>query len=143
MHYPQAVASSEFHRRIPQTPSFHFVETHRVGATQFIQLQGEIGLAGAGELTAAFEKVERSSASLIVLDIDGARTLCASALAEILKASRRSARDGDRLRITRGRGHVADLLRLTALDHSLRFLDVGRARPLHPKVGQEQSDVAS
>lgn len=133
----QAALQNEDWERPDQTLSFHFVETRRVGATQFIHLQGEIGIAATGELRAALEKVEKSPASLIVLDIDGAQALCASALRAILEASRRSKRDGNRLRITRGRGHVADLLRLTALDHSLQFLDFGPPRPIGPDASEQ------
>ena len=40
------------------------------------------------------------------------------------------ASNGDRLRVTRGRGSVADMFRLTALDMTLPFASASEARPL-------------
>jgi hypothetical protein len=39
----------------------------------------------------------------------------------ILRATRRAERTGERLRVTRGKGYVADMFRLTALDRTIPF----------------------
>ncbi len=46
-----------------------------------------------------------------------------SGLETLLAASRRSASNGGRLQLTRGKGHPADMFRLTALDQTLPFTD--------------------
>lgn len=100
------------------------VDAVHEGETFLIRARGELAVDGSRDLRVGLERAEGSSAPRILLDVDQVRTLDATGLRTILEASRRSARNGNRLWITRGRGHVADLFRLTALDHTLQFADV-------------------
>lgn len=88
-----------------------------------IQVEGRLGQSACFELRHVLAQAEASRATRIVLDIDRLVSLDARGLHAILRASRRSAVGGDRLRVTRGKGHIADIFRLTALDQTLPFAD--------------------
>jgi anti-anti-sigma factor len=92
-----------------------------------IRVEGELGSPGCPELESALADAERSPARQIVLDLDRLGSIDAGGLQTLLGVSRRSARNGNRLRLTRGTGDVARMLRLTMLDLTLPFTDpVGR-----------------
>ncbi len=93
-----------------------------------IRVEGRLGERACFELRHVLAQAEASSASRILLNIDRLTNLDARGLHAILQASRRSAADGNRLRVTRGNGHVAEIFRLTALDQTVRFADEGAAR---------------
>jgi anti-sigma B factor antagonist len=88
-----------------------------------IRADGELGAPGCRYLESALADAERSQAGRIVLDLDGLSFIDAGGLQTLIGASRRSASNGNRLRLTRGRGEVARLLRLTMLDLTLPFTD--------------------
>ena len=93
----------------------------RSGGSLVIRLRGKLDQTDCEEFERQLTQAEASDAECILIDLDGLDNLDARALHVILKASRRSARNGDRLRVTRGKGHVAGIFRLTALDQTLHF----------------------
>jgi anti-sigma B factor antagonist len=88
-----------------------------------IRVAGELDLPGCSDLEAALAEAERSRGEQIVVDLDGLRFIDACGLHTLLAASRRSASNGSRLRLTRGTGEVARMFRLTLLDLTLPFTD--------------------
>ena len=78
-------------------------------------------LAACEELGRQLEEAETSDARRVLLDLDRLNNLDARTLHLILRAGRRSLNNGDRLRVTRGKGHIAGIFRLTALDQTLHF----------------------
>ena len=88
-----------------------------------IRVEGELDLAGASDLESALADAELSEADRIVIDLDALSFIDASGLRVLVAASRRSADDGDRLRLTRGTGEVSRMFRLTMLDLTLPFTD--------------------
>jgi anti-anti-sigma factor len=92
-----------------------------------IRVDGELDLSGSSDLESALAEAERSQAGQIVVDLDGLRSIDARGLQTLLAASRRSASNGSRLRLTRGTGEVSRMLRLTMLDLTLPFTDPVKA----------------
>ena len=88
-----------------------------------IRVEGELDLPGCSDLESALAEAERSEGGQIVVDLDGLRSIDARGLQTLLAASRRSANNGSRLRLTRGTGEVSRMLRLTMLDLTLPFTD--------------------
>ena len=100
------------------------------GDTYVVRLSGEFNREACGEVERALRTAEQSAATQILLDLDRLTSLDASGLHAILSAGRRSATDGDRLRVTRGQGQVANVFRLTSLSRTLPLVDVRAARVL-------------
>jgi anti-anti-sigma factor len=97
------------------------IDATREADTYTIRLGGELDLGNAEQLDEALLEAEASDASRIVLDVDELRFIDSTGLRVILRATRRSEQTGDRLRLTRGTGYVADMFRLTALDRTIPF----------------------
>jgi anti-anti-sigma factor len=69
----------------------------------------------------ALRKAEASRAIRILVDLEKLTFIDAAGLSVLVMAWRRSVSNGDRLRVTPGRGDVANLFDLTALDTVLPF----------------------
>ena len=89
--------------------------------TYAIRIKGELDLSECPRLEQALRKGEASHATRILLDLEGLTFVDAAGLSVLVMAWRRSMSDGNRLRVTRGRGNVAYMLHLTALDTVLPF----------------------
>ncbi len=107
-------------------PVLRIEAAHEPGA-YVIRVEGELDLPGCSDLESAMAEAERSQARQIVVDLDGLRSIDARGLQTLLAASRRSASNGSRLRLTRGTGEVSRMLRLTMLDLTLPFTDAVEA----------------
>ena len=94
------------------------IDAAREEDTCTIRLSGELDLGNSEQLDAALLEAEASDASRILLDVDELRFIDSTGLRVILQATRRAERTGGRLRVTRGKGYVADMFRLTALDRT-------------------------
>ena len=88
-----------------------------------IRVGGDLALAGCPALISALADAERSQADQIVVDLEQLTCIDSGGLQALLRASRRSASNGSRLRLTRGRGEVARLLSLTLIDVTLPFVE--------------------
>jgi len=88
-----------------------------------IALEGELDLEGCADLDLALREAERTPASRVILDLEELTFIDSNGLQTLLEASRRSAGNGSRLRLTRGTGNPADMFRLTALDMTLPFTE--------------------
>ena len=107
------------------SPSHPFLTIHAElqRDAYIIALEGELDLAGCADLDLALREAERTRASRIILDLEELTYIDSNGLQVLLEASRRSARNGSRLRLTRGKGNPADMFRLTALDVTLPFTE--------------------
>jgi anti-anti-sigma factor len=93
----------------------------RRGDSYVISLEGELDFSACSILEGALAQAEETHARRILLDIEELKFIDADGLEAVYRASQRSAANGCRLRITRGKGNVADMFRLAALDESLPF----------------------
>lgn len=88
-----------------------------------VRVQGELDLAGCPDLDLALREAEQTQAGRIILDLEELTFIDAAGLGALLNASRRSASNGNRLQLTRGKGHPAEMFRLTELDKALPLTD--------------------
>ena len=88
-----------------------------------IEARGELDMETGPALEQELLAAEASDASRIVLDLSGLGFIDSTGLMAVLNAVRRSAADRNRLRIIRGDGCVADMVRLTGIDQVVNFLD--------------------
>ena len=96
------------------------IESQRQGEVHVVRVEGELDLSGAPDLELALSEAEGTEASLIVLDLEQLTFIDSEGLEILLRASRRSATNGNRLKITSFTGHPAGVLRLTGLDEIRR-----------------------
>jgi anti-sigma B factor antagonist len=94
----------------------------REGGSYLICVEGELDLSECSQLECALRDAEASPATRILLDLDELAFIDAAGLSVLVAAWRRSAVDGNRLKVTRGGGSVASMLHLTALDTVLPFV---------------------
>jgi anti-sigma B factor antagonist len=88
-----------------------------------IEVRGDLGMATAPILEGELLAAEASDAVRIVLDLSELSFIDSSGLAAVLRAARRSDEDANRLRVVAGDGHVAEWLKLTAIDQVVPLLD--------------------
>lgn len=100
------------------------VSAAREGDTCVIQLQGELDLFDCPRLEHALHEAEATHATRILLDLEELTFIDAAGLGTLVAAWHRSVSDGNRLQVTPGRGSVADIFRLTAIDTVLSFTSV-------------------
>ena len=96
-----------------------WIDAEQQPGAYVIRIAGELDLAGCPHLDLALAEAEGSQAKRIVLDLEELTFIDARGLKLLLDAGHRSAHNGHRLQITRGKGFVADMFRLTALDRTL------------------------
>lgn len=88
-----------------------------------VRIEGELDLGGCPDFDLALVEAEQSQARRIVLDLEELTFIDSTGLGSLVKASRRSASNGNRLEVTRGRGQPAYIFRLTGLDRALPLSD--------------------
>jgi anti-anti-sigma factor len=94
----------------------------REGDSYDICVEGELDLSECPRLERALRKAEASRATRILLDLERLTFIDAAGLSVLVMAWHRSARNGNRLRVTGDRGNVAYMFHLTALDTVLPFI---------------------
>jgi anti-sigma B factor antagonist len=88
-----------------------------------IGVEGELDLGQVEQLQAELDKAEQSDVERIVLDLNRVSFIDSSGIALLVAATRRSAKDSDRLRIKRPKSpDVERLLQLTGVIERLPFL---------------------
>ena len=102
----------------PPDPFFRIDVEHQ-GDSYVVRIAGELDLSGCPDLDAALEVAEQTQAGQIILDMEGLTFIDSIGLRTLLEASHRSARNGNRLQMTRATGHPAELFQLTGLDEML------------------------
>jgi anti-anti-sigma factor len=104
------------------SPALSIRAEHQTGAF-VISIEGELDLGGCPDLDLALQAAEQTDAGRVILDIEDLTFIDSAGLSALFEVSRRSATNGNRLQLTRGKGQVADLFRLTALDATLPLTD--------------------
>ena len=99
------------------------IDVRHVPHACVVRLQGELDIAECPALEDALEEAERSQADRLIIDIDKLTLIDSTGLGVLFNASHRSASNGNRLQITRGKGQVARVLRVTGLDKTLPITD--------------------
>lgn len=109
-----------------------------------ILIRGELDAGGCPDLELALADAVRTEARRIIIDLEELTFIDAGGLQTLLTASRHSAANGGRLQVTRGKGYVAEMFRLTALDKGLPLIDPCLAPPsrLARRVGSRPSPNA-
>jgi anti-sigma B factor antagonist len=97
------------------------------GDSYVICVEGELDLSGCPRLEHALREAESSHAIRVLLDLEKLTFIDAAGLSVLVMAWHRSMSNGNRLGVTRGRGNVADMFHLTALDTVLPFAINGYA----------------
>ncbi len=108
-------------RSVPLPPLFA-ISAAKKGDAFVICVGGELDLFECPRLESALREAEASQVTRILLDLEGLTFIDAAGLSALVSAWRRSSADGNRLQVTRGRGSVADIFHLTALDKALPFV---------------------
>jgi anti-anti-sigma factor len=92
----------------------------RDGDTHVVVLEGELDLATMEVVTRELERVGRTDARLIVVDLRELEFMDCSGLRAVWAAHRR---EGERLVLVRGPDHVQRVFEISGLVTSLRFVD--------------------
>ena len=104
-----------------QNPVFEIVTRDEPGI-HVVCLRGELDLAQCPAVESALIDAELKQAARVLIDLDELTFVDLSGLRTLTGAAVRAASNGDRLRITRARGQVARMLRMTRLDTTLPIL---------------------
>ena len=88
-----------------------------------VRIAGELDLSGCPGLERTLEEAEQTEADRIIIDLEELTFIDSIGLRILLEASRRSASNGNRLQLTRGRGHPAKMFLLTGLNEVLPLTD--------------------
>ena len=86
-----------------------------------LELSGELDLSNVTTLEDELRMAEASLAERIVVDLERLRFIDSSGLHALLRAARRSRRNGGRLRVIPGPRAVQSVFRLTRTEHELPF----------------------
>ncbi len=119
---PRASLSPPRFKSRPAIPIPLFeVDAAQDGDTFVVRVKGELDLCQRPLLERALAASEASDARWVLLDLDQLTFIDAAGLHALLLAAHRSSGHGGRLRLTHGKGDVAEMFRLTALDLTLPF----------------------
>ena len=97
--------------------------SERDGEIHTIRLIGELDLATADAVQAELERVERSDAHSIVLDLSGLTFMDSTGVRLLVQAHARSRADSHRLSLLRGGRAVQRVMELSGVDALLPFAD--------------------
>jgi anti-sigma B factor antagonist len=104
-------------------PGLFYLEALTAGDDYLIRLGGALDMTACEDVIAAIRLGELSEADRIVIDIDRLEFIDSTGLRLLIAAKRRADLLRREVRFTRGEGYVADMLRFTAFDQTLPFLE--------------------
>ena len=103
----------------------HFrVEVRNADATTVISVSGELDLASSPALEEELERVARSDAQLVVVDLRSLEFMDSTGLSVLVRAHQRAEENGRRLGLINGSQQVQRLLTLTGVADRLTLTDV-------------------
>jgi anti-sigma B factor antagonist len=103
----------------------HFrVEVRNADATTVISVSGELDLASSPALEEELERVARSDAQLVVVDLRSLEFMDSTGLSVLVRAHQRAEENGRRLGLVNGSQQVQRLLTLTGVADRLTLTDV-------------------
>ncbi len=103
-----------------------------------IRIGGELDRSGCLALEIALIEAEQSPARWILLDLEDLTFTDSQGLTVLVKAANSSARNGRRLRITRGQGQVARRIRMSGLERTLPMINAP-PRKVRKAAGRQQT----
>ena len=107
------------------------IEAESQPGTYVIRITGELDLGGCPDVESALQEAERAQADRIIVDLEALTFIDSVGLVTLVKASRRSASDGNRLEVILGKGQPAEMFRLTGLDRALPLTDPSLCPAVH------------
>jgi anti-sigma B factor antagonist len=120
--YTTRDSPAESHSQAAFPPPLFAITVAKKGDSHVICVEGELDLSECPRLECALREAEVSPTNRILLDLERLTFIDAAGLSVLVMAWRRSVSNGDRLRVAGGRGNVAYILHLTALDTVLPFI---------------------
>jgi anti-anti-sigma factor len=108
---------------MPIQPPVLVIDVGHVAGACVICVRGELDIAGSPAVERALKDAEASQAQRLIIDLEQLEFIDSAGLHALLDASHRSARNGNRLQITSGTGHVARMIALTGFDKVLPLVD--------------------
>ena len=108
---------------MPITSPVLLIDVGHVAEACVICIRGELDIAGCPAVERALKDAEASQAQRLIIDLEQLEFIDSAGLHALLHASQRSARNGNRLQITTGTGHVARMIALTGFDKVLPLID--------------------
>jgi len=103
----------------------HFrVEVRNADDTTVISVSGELDLASSPALEEELERVARSDAQLVVVDLRSLEFMDSTGLSVLVRAHQRAEENGRRLGLVNGSQQVQRLLTLTGVADRLTLTDV-------------------
>ena len=90
--------------------------------TCLVRVSGELDMIGAPALERELHRLLSQRLQTVILDLTDVEFIDSLGLACLIKVTRRSREDGDRLRMIKPRGHVADVLHTTGIDDVLPLI---------------------
>jgi anti-sigma B factor antagonist len=99
------------------------IEVGPEAETCLVRLVGELDMATVPAVEAELNRLLSSALQTIVVDLGDLAFIDSTGLACLMKATKRSAEDGSRLRILRGSEQVMRVMRITGVDEVLPLID--------------------
>jgi anti-anti-sigma factor len=121
--------------------SFLTIHAEHRSDAYVIELEGELDRSGRADLEFALSEAEGTRADRIILDLERLTYIDSAGLEALLEAMRRSASNGNRLKLTRGTGDPAEMFRLTALDITAPFTEPIRETMARSRGGWTSSGL--
>jgi anti-anti-sigma factor len=96
----------------------------RDGSNFYLRLTGELDFSNVKLLNGELDRLEKSDAEQLIVDLTGLEFIDSSGIALLVRASQRSAEDSNRLRIKRS-DHLAvkRILGVARVENGLPFID--------------------
>ena len=99
------------------------VDAAHIDEACVVRVRGELDIAGCPSLERALRSAELTKAERLILDLEKLEFIDARGLHTLVAAARRSARNGNRLEVTRGSGQVARIMKITKVGPLLPLTD--------------------
>jgi len=109
---------------MPKPSSMLRICAERDGSNFYLRLTGELDFSNVKLLNGELDRLEKSDAEQLIVDLTGLEFIDSSGIALLVRASQRSAEDSNRLRIKRS-DHLAvkRILGVARVENGLPFID--------------------
>jgi anti-anti-sigma factor len=109
---------------MPKASSMLRICAERDGSNFYLRLTGELDFSNVKLLNGELDRLEKSDAEQLIVDLTGLEFIDSSGIALLVRASQRSAEDSNRLRIKRS-DHLAvkRILGVARVENGLPFID--------------------
>jgi anti-sigma B factor antagonist len=105
------------------------VRVSEAGATQKIELAGELDVSTVSRFNAVVTEARTRRCQTVIVDLSRLRFMDSTGLSAILVAEMHARTRHQRFAVVRGPRHVQELFRLTGVDHFLEVIDEAESGP--------------